>query len=181
MKRHFEYYCDNFENIESYRAAKKDDFKGWHCHHRLETHTSDGERRLVDITRNELKALNMYFDRPPEELIFLTKAEHTKLHTIGKKFSEERKQKISEAMKGKKHSEEHKQKLSEAHKGMTFSDEHKRKIGKAHSKKVLCVETGEVFNSAMTAERATGIYQSSISNVCNGKLKTTGGYHWQFV
>ena len=31
----------------------------------------------------------MYYDRPPEELIFLTNAEHMKLHSEGKTFSEE--------------------------------------------------------------------------------------------
>lgn len=165
MKRIFEYYCDNIENIENYEKALEDNFKGWHCHHRLETHNSDGERRLVDISHNELKALRMYYHRPPEELIFLTSAEHNKLHKIGKKFSEETKRKMSEVQKGKKLSEEHKQKLSEAHKG----------------KKVLCLETGIVFESVRGAERATGADHSHISQVCYGKLKTTGGYHWQFV
>jgi len=50
-KRKFEYVCgDNPENIENYATAKKDNFKGWICHHRLETHNSDSERRLVDIS-----------------------------------------------------------------------------------------------------------------------------------
>lgn len=48
------------------------------------------------------------------------------------------------------------------------------------SKKVLCVETGEVFDSISDAYRKTGIYQSNISKVCLGKRKTTGGFHWAF-
>lgn len=192
-KRNFEYYCDNIENIENYEAAKKDNFKGWDCHHRLETHNSDGERRLVDITRNELKALDMCYHRPPEELIFLTTSEHTRLHKKGQKRgprSDETRSKISAANKGKKFSEEHKNKIAEACKGRTLSKETKNKISKTHkeklinrkdqSKKVLCVETGIVFSSIMEAYRKTRIHYGNISNVCNGKHKTAGGYHWKF-
>ena len=114
--RNFEKYCTEPENIENYEKAKKDDFKGWHCHHRLETHTSDGERRLVDISYKELKALGMYYNRPAEELIFLTESEHN-AYNNGKPKSAETRKKMSEARKGKTKSEEHKKKLSESHKG----------------------------------------------------------------
>ena len=123
-KRRFEYYCDDIENVENYEAAKRDNFKGWQCHHRLETHNSDGERRLVDITADELIALDMYWHRPAEELIFMTTSEHTRLHMRGKTFSEEHKAKMSEARKGPKNpmfgktfSEETKKKISDACKG----------------------------------------------------------------
>lgn len=52
---------------------------------------------------------------------------------------------------------------------------------KSLSKKVLCVETGEIFDSTMDAQRKTGIFSSNISAVCRGKLKTTGGFHWAFA
>ena len=117
MKHRFERYCKDYENIENYEKAKAGNFKGWHCHHRLETHNSDGKRRLVDITRGELLALGMYWHRPAEELIFMTSMEHKFLHNKGKQFSEEHKNKLSEAHKGKQFSEEHKKKLSEASKG----------------------------------------------------------------
>lgn len=48
------------------------------------------------------------------------------------------------------------------------------------SKKVLCVETGEVFISAMEAERCTGAYNTNIIKCCKGKYKTTKGYHWKY-
>ena len=117
MKHKFEKYCKDYENIENYQKALADNFKGWDCHHRLETHNSDGERRLVDITLDELKALDMYYNRPSPELIFLPTSEHMSLHRKGKYISEETKKKLSEAKKGKKRSEETKKKLSEAHKG----------------------------------------------------------------
>lgn len=76
-------YCTEPENIENYDKAKADNFVGWCIHHRLETHNSDGERRLIDITPAELEALGMYYYRPASELIFLTESEHKSLHSIG--------------------------------------------------------------------------------------------------
>ena len=123
MKYRFKYYCKDYENIENYDKAKADDFKNWEVHHRLETHNSDGERRLVDITADELKALDMYYNRPADELIFLTIYEHSRLHMKGKRRSEETRKKLSAASKGNKyalgykHSEEAKNKIAEAMKG----------------------------------------------------------------
>ena len=123
MKYRFKHYCKDYENIENYQKAKADDFKNWEVHHRLETHNSDGERRLVDITADELKALDMYYNRPADELIFMTIYEHSRLHMKGKHLSEETRKKIGSAQKGNKyalghkHSEEAKNKIEEAMKG----------------------------------------------------------------
>ena len=151
MKYSFKYYCKDYENIENYEKAKADDFKNWEVHHRLETHTSDGERRLVDITADELKALDMYYNRPADELIFLTIYEHSRLHMKGKHLSEETRKKIGSASKGrpawnkgKKMSEEFCRKNSESHKGEKNSfygryhtEESKRMNSEAHKGKYL--------------------------------------------
>lgn len=126
----YKQYCKDYENIENYYKAKADNFNGWNCHHRLETHTSDGKRRDVDITTAELKALDMYYNRPSDELVFLKISEHTSLHMKGNKYnsgkhlSAEHKRKISEATKGKnnpmygkKHRDDTKNKMSEKQKG----------------------------------------------------------------
>ena len=129
MRHFFQNYCKDYENIENYEKAKVDDFKGWCCHHRLETHTPDGERREVDITKAELKALGMYWYRPADELIFMTTSEHSSLHHKGRHRSEETRKKMREVRKGKRlgkdnpfygkhHSEESKKKIREAKKGM---------------------------------------------------------------
>jgi hypothetical protein len=116
--------CRTPELIENYDKAIADTNQIWECHHRLETHTSDGKRRLVDLSHKELIALDMYYDRPPEELIFLTHAEHAIFHqkgkpswNKGKHHSEETKAKIGAARKGMRHSEESKAKMSASHKG----------------------------------------------------------------
>ena len=130
MKYSFEKYCKDYQNIENYEKAKADDFVGWHCHHRLETHTPDGKRRDADIGYKELKALGLYYNRPAEELIFLTTREHNAFKkgktpwNKGKKCSEETRKKLREANKGeknpfygKRHSEETRRKMRESHKG----------------------------------------------------------------
>lgn len=131
----YKQYCKEPEKIENYEKALADNFVGWDCHHRLETHTSDGERRLVDITVAELKALDMYYNRPASELIFLRKGEHSSFNK-GKPKSEEHKKKIAEARKGKPKSEETKKKLSEAMKGKPKSEETKQKMREAHKRRL---------------------------------------------
>ena len=143
---HYKRYCKDYENIENYDKALADNFKGWHCHHRLETHTSDGERRLVDITQKELMALNMYYHRPAEELIFLTSREHNAFNK-GRKHTEEARRKMSEAANGRKNSAESKKKNSEAHKGKKHSEESKKKI-RSTMKKLHWYNNGEINTRA---------------------------------
>ena len=150
------YCCGDLSKIENYDKAIVDTTQTWQCHHRLETHNSDGERRLVNISKAELIALGIYYDRPPEELIFMTELEHKRLHTVGKPKtkSEETKKKISEAHKGKHLSEEHKKKLSEAHKGKTtwntgkhLSEEHKKKLSEARKGRICNNKGKHWFNN----------------------------------
>lgn len=53
--------------------------------------------------------------------------------------------------------------------------------GKARSKKVECIETHMIYNSTREAERLTGINHCNISQVCTGKRKTAGKFHWRYV
>ena len=135
-------FCNDFTNIENYEKAIADIAHTWQCHHRLETHNSDETERPrnAQLSKEELIALGMYYNRPAEEFIFLTEVDHKRLHNAGKKrrpFSEEWKRKMSEAHKGKHHSEEHKKKLSKANKGKhsEVSEETRRKSSEAHKGK----------------------------------------------
>lgn len=56
-----------------------------------------------------------------------------------------------------------------------------KKVGKHGMKKVLCIETDEVFESLSDASRAMSIDSSSIGRVCKGKQSVAGGYHWKYV
>lgn len=60
--------------IENYDLAKADNFKDWDIHHKLEVNND------YINTVNDLKLMNLYYDRPPEELIWLTNSEHHALH-----------------------------------------------------------------------------------------------------
>lgn len=115
--RNYKHICDNIENVENYEKAEADNFKGWECHHRLETHNSEGIRRIVDISRDELITLGMYWHRPAEELIFMTRKEHNILHNLGSHQTEKTKNKISEKKKGRLQTKEEKRKQIEAQMG----------------------------------------------------------------
>ena len=98
-------YCINPKQIENYAFAISDDKHMWDCHHRLETRFSDGTLRPknAQLSKAELIALGMYYNRPAEELIFLTRSEHLKEHqsTKGTKWTDEQRKKHSEIMKGR--------------------------------------------------------------------------------
>lgn len=146
-------YCnDDVAKIENYDKVIADETRIWHCHHRLETHKYKDRSRKEWVERGEvtslsrLKAFHLYYKRPPEELIFLTPSEHSKLERHNKEarekmskakrgkpsgkrgipISEAAREKLSKTTKGKPKpwlrdrpkSEEHKKKLSDVHKGI---------------------------------------------------------------
>lgn len=93
-----------------------------------------------------------------------------------------------------RHSEESKRLMSKHTKGKLnpmygkqHSEETKAKISKAlsnhpkTSKRVLCIETNQVFPSSREVERQLGIQHYSINQVCNGKQKTAGKMHWKYI
>lgn len=53
------------------------------------------------------------------------------------------------------------------------------KIKLRQSKRVLCVETGIIYDSAKQASELTGTCRSSISNCLKGKRNKAGNYHWE--
>lgn len=112
----------------------------------------------------------------------------------GGHWSEEVKAKISKSHTGKHLSESHKEKLSKRFSGeknnmygVKMTKEHKAKLQaacvKATSKPCKCVETGIIYDSAVDAQRKTGICAGTIRNVCkkHPKYKRAGGYHWEYV
>lgn len=115
-------------------------------------------------------------------------------------LSEETKQKISEALRGEnnpmfghQYSEEEKERLSEKMSGanhprygIIVDNDVKQKISQAlkggHGKRsVICVETGEIFQSITEAAKAKNIkHISQIVSSAKGAANSAGGYHWQY-
>ena len=91
-------FCrEDFSHIENYDKAIADTTQVWHCHHRRET----------IFSKSDLIEIGEYYNRPAAELIFLTPANHRRLHQLGK----------PSGMKDKHHSAETRKKISEARKG----------------------------------------------------------------
>ena len=78
-------------------------------------------------------------------------------------------------MYGRKHSLETRKKISEALKGK-YTGKNSPMYGKYGalnpcSKKVICLETGVIYDSIREAGKLTGICCESITKCCKGKLK----------
>ena len=63
----------DFDKIENFEDAYADNFEGWDIHHRAETDKNRSKQYLINH--------NKYFNRPSNELIFLKRSEHSKLHS----------------------------------------------------------------------------------------------------
>jgi group I intron endonuclease len=112
----------------------------------------------------------------------------------GSTYSTEWRQNISNALTGRTLSKEHRDNLKKAKVGTTThpnSIKALKKCGKARQKDqstntvVLQIDKkiGEILNeyfSIHEAQRQTKIWTSSISMCCSGKLKTSGGFKWEY-
>ncbi len=101
-----------------------------------------------------------------------------------------------------KHSEESKQKMREhlmgrkpSRLGATISEETRKRMKKAakersakrkcfmaetNKKKVICEDTGVVFDSITQAAKMASVSFTAVSNVCRGLRPTAGGYKWKY-
>lgn len=134
--------CQDISLIENYEEAISSP-KRWCCHHRLETHDSDGRLREVFLTKDELEALDMYWNRPASELIFMSWTDHQKLHHNDVKVkSNHRKFGEANGMYGRHR---------------TLEETAKRR------KQVINTETNKVYNSLTEAAKMNNI---PISTLC---------------
>ena len=70
------YCCEDISLIENYQEAIADQTRMWDIHHRREC---DDEGRTL-FTCKRLVEMNLYFNRPASELIFVTRSMHKKIH-----------------------------------------------------------------------------------------------------
>lgn len=112
--------------------------------------------------------------------------------SLGNKHSEETKRKMSLQRRGRKLTEKWKKNISDGSKReknwkfgkhIPIANTTKQILSETSpkNKKVLCVETGEIFRSTRHAEKMTGILHSGISRCCNGKYKSYKGFKWEWV
>lgn len=122
-------YCIEYWKIENYENAKNDDTQMWVCHHKREIEENK--------SKTQLRLEGLYYNRPANELIFLTKSEHAKLHGENKLVETKEKQSKSmigrtSPMKGRHQSEETKHKISLASSGANNGF-----YGKHHSQETI--------------------------------------------
>ena len=102
------YCCEDISLIENYNEAINDSKNKWELHHRFEIQNG----KLV-YTKKDLIDLNLYWNRPASELIFLARKEHKALHRyVDGNFDRRGK---SPWNKGKHLSDEDKMKKMESH------------------------------------------------------------------
>lgn len=103
---------------------------------------------------------------------------------LGKKHTKETRKKVSDAGKGRKHTQETKQKMSESAKNRLDFEETVSKMQQARMKKVVQLTLDGDFlseyNSITEASVETNINRTCISDTCNDKQKTAGGYKWRY-
>ena len=103
-ERNAKMFCkEDISKIENYDKAISDSTQIWHCHHRDEVKVLPSGMTVL-CSRQDLIDNEHYYNCPANELIFLTNAEHIRLHRNGLKLSEEWRRKISDSHKGKTNS-----------------------------------------------------------------------------
>lgn len=105
----------------------------------------------------------------------------------GYKHTEESKQKFVSKIRGKTRSVETREKLRN-HKLSVgeWCGDNNPMSGKTYgaapqARKVVCVETGVIFDSAKRAAELVNAPSTSISAACSGRQKTCRGFHWRYA
>ena len=159
-------YCsEDISLIENYHQAIADKEKTWEIHHRREC----DENGKTLFSGKQLIEMNLYFKRPAEELMFVTRSMHWKLHrelrekcgkNVGKKYG-----KIGGKISG-------------------GSEAAKKAVKEKCSIPILQfskdMEFIKEWPSAYEVERQLRIGQQNICVCCKGKRKQAGGFIWAY-
>ena len=163
------------------------------------------ECKKSELSKRELfyiKSLKPFYNTVGRKLSKETKEKiRLKTREWWLNLDEETKEKIiSKNLTGPKKghivSEETRRKLREINIGKTQTKEtinkrkntflEKKKNGwkqtnSSHRKKVICIETKQVYNSIKDVAIELKVHPSNITNVLKGKQKTCKGYHFEYV
>ena len=66
-------------------------------------------------------------------------------------------------------------------KGHVVTDEMRQKMSNRKKKAIRCIETGKVYSCAMEASKDSRVKKQCITHAANGRCKTAGGYHYEYV
>lgn len=142
-------------------------------------HTKETKNKLSIINKNR---------KVPEKTLKMFRNQKGKNHPMyGKKHSEESLKKMRESHLGYKMPEKQKKKISNSLKGRKYgpvSEDHREKLIKAKKSKmkpIMCLETGEKFESINDACRKLSLNKNSIRKVINGKWKKTKGLTFRLI
>ena len=161
-------YCsEDISLIENYQEAIADKEKMWDIHHRREC----DENGKTLFTYKQLIEMNLYFKRPAEELIFVTRSMHWKIH---RELYEKRGKTLGKIY-GKIY-------------GKILGNKYGKKYGAINGKKnsipILQFSKDGTFikewPSTREAERLLGIAHSSIGACLKNILKHAGGFLWKY-
>lgn len=150
IRKGIKYLCSEYWNIENYEQAVNDETQIWDCHHRLEI----DENGKTKYSRKNLIDNGIYYYRPAEELIFLTKNEHRLLHKKGE----------NNYWYGKHHTEETKQKIKNSE----------------ICSKVICLNNMLVYDSLRAAAKEFNVNVGNIGKVCKGERPHTCGLKFMY-
>ena len=181
------YGWDGFEHIILYKNLSEEDAKAKEIELIAQYETTDSEKgynatiggesangliHSEDTKKRISKALKgrqspnkgRVHPRNPAEPFYWT----------GRKHTEETKAKMRASYKYH-FTEETIKKMSESKKGKRTG----KNSNRAHA--VICLDTGERFDTISDAELKTGVRSSHISMVCSGKRKTAGRMRWAYA
>lgn len=151
---------------------------------RLKISNANKGKKLSSKTKEKIRQANIGKSLTKEHCRKISEANKGNKSALGIKHTKEARLNMSKAQKGHFVSKEQRKKLSEynLNKYKSMSLEEKKQItGKANEskkKKVICVETGIIYNYVLEAQNINGI--KGIGSVCNKKRKTAGGYRWKW-
>ena len=151
IKKAKRYCCEEISLIENYNRAIADQKKTWDIHHRKEC----DENGKTLFTCKQLAEMNLYYNRPASELVFVTRSTHCKIHREHRAKNYKALGKKTGAINGKKNS---------------------IPIIQFSLDGTLIRE----WPSLSEAGRQLGIHQQNIGQCCKGRLKHAGGFVWRY-
>ncbi len=179
--------------IKIYNSIKK---YGWKDHTfeiliECERYELNKYERLFGLQYDVLSKKNLNLNLPNDGELPKLISDETKIKIsnsskgnqkrLGAILSEKTKQKISNSLKGNKLSIETKLKISQSSKGRSVSELTIQKLKERRSKKVININTLEIFNSLKEVSDITGVNYYTLRsqlNGCGGRVKNKSNFQY---